>query len=435
MIWSDEKIKVALIKHPTPFYLYDQEILINTYKGITQLLHPSVDVYLSLKSNNNVYLTNLFCQMGSGIEIASAGELHLAIKSGFPMNRIIYSGPGKTQDDLKVAVNTGIRCVIVESLEEARILSGVAMELGKNAAYAVRVNPDINGGKTAISMGGGPRQFGVDESQLEAFFANVSTLPSLDFMGIHVYMGTQILQKDVLIDMFNYTLNLARTIIDKYKMPVRMVDLGGGFGVPYFTHEKPLDMEGVLIALNHMLDKYLIDFPDTNFVIESGRYLLAASGIYAAKILYKKESKGETFLITNGGMHHHAAATFRGRAMKGNFPMKVIRRNAPSDSSHQTISETVNVTGVLCTPEDCLARKVEVPIAEPGDWVVWFNSGAYGLSFSPIHFLGHPTPMELLMVGDQLNVIRNKGSESDLLLHQNIKFEPLLEGSLGHARC
>ncbi|RJX37813.1 type III PLP-dependent enzyme [Paenibacillus pinisoli] len=392
------------------------------YEWLFSNLHDSVNIYLSLKTNNNIYLANLFQQAGSGVEVASSGELTLALKAGFSPDRIIMSGPGKTVNDLTTAVDIGIRSINVESIDELHIISQIATKKEKIVPVSVRINPDFKAKKPTISMGGNPRQFGVDESQLNVFFESLTSLHNLKFLGIHIYLGTQILLSETIVESMKYTIELASLIKETYGFTSTLINLGGGFGVPYFPHEQPLDIKKLLEEINALIIDYTKINEDTKFIIESGRFLLADYGIYVATILYKKISKGQTFLVTDGGMHHHVSSTFRGRTMRNNFPLKLI---SSSKRHEAALSERVNITGVLCTPEDCMALGVDLPAAEPGDRIVWFKSGAYGLAYSPQQFLGHATPWELLLNENEIIVIRQRGTECDLFLNQVMDFQEL----------
>lgn len=433
MTWSWDQIGDLADKYGTPFYAYDENVLRTTYEKLRRGLHPAADVYLSLKTNNNAAIASLYNDWGSGVEVASTGELRLGMAAGFPPERIIYSGPGKTDADLAVAAQAGIRCIMVESIAEMRKLADLARKLDRSIPIAVRVNPDAaSSGASLIRMGGVPRQFGIDESELGAFFATLRECEGLGFQGIHVYMGTQVLQEESIVQSFRLTIALAEKISENYGFPCRLIDLGGGFGVPYFAHEKPLNLSALLQETNELIAGVLRRWPDTRFIVESGRYLLAEAGLYAARVLYKKKSKGETFLVVDGGMHHHAGAAFRGRAIRNNFPVRLVSRR--EDLQGVPEEETVHVVGPLCTPEDCLARSVELPFAEPGDIICWLKSGAYGFAFSPLQFLGHSTPLELLLTERGAVVIRDRGEAEDLLLRQRLpKPDRLREGAGSYA--
>jgi len=213
-----------------------------------------------------------------------------------------------------------------------------------------------------------------------------------DFEGLHIFSGSQNLRVEALREAHEKTLQLGLQLASASPVPVRAINIGGGFGVPYFPGESPLDLNAVGTNLQRLLAEIPSQFSAIRFVVELGRYIVAEAGIYVCQVLEKKISRGQTFLVTNGGLHHHLAAS-------GNFG-QVIRKNYPvAIGNKMEIDETeiVSVVGPLCTPLDLLADRMELSRAEPGDLVVVFQSGAYGLTASPTAFLSHPAPLEVLI--------------------------------------
>lgn len=403
----------------TPFYFYDGDLLHSHYLNTSSQLR-GVDMFLSLKANNNISLIKLFQNWGCGVEVASEGELFLALHAGFKPQNIIFSGPGKKRGELKFAIENEIYCIIVESLDELEQVYEISENLGVISRIAVRINPDNIITQSTIKMGGVARSFGIDEIQLNEFIIRTKNLKSVEFKGIHIYLGTQILDAKQILAAFSYSIDIAEKIYKEHHIICEMVDLGGGLGVPYFSHEAPLDFPKLAKRVNELISKARITLTTTRFIIESGRYLLAEGGAYITRVLFTKKSKGELFWVVDGGLHHHAASTFRGRTMRNNFPIEIINQTPESPSTTQK----VNIVGPLCTPEDCLLKNAEVVKAEVGDFVCVLNSGAYGLSYSPIYFLGHPTPLEIIKYHNKYTVIREKGKSEDLLLRQsNIDWE------------
>ncbi|MCP1311560.1 type III PLP-dependent enzyme [Paenibacillus tyrfis] len=413
---SDQKIWELSTSYKTPLYIYDGDFLENHVNRIRQYLHPSIDIFFSLKANNNLFLAHCFLKKGFGAEVASKGELFLAKTAGFLPSNIIFSGPGKNVDEITYALEQNIYCVIIESYQELVIIEQLAQKMGMIANIAVRINPDSDLVQSSIKMAGVPRQFGIDESQLVDVFEKINSSSFLHFRGIHIYTGTQILQAQQLYQAFSYAVNLARCIRDEYGLLCEMIDMGGGMGVPYFAHEKELDFLTLAKRVNQLINKAVYDFPTTRFIIESGRYLTAETGVYVARVLYVKHSKGETFYIVDGGMHHHVSSTFRGRTLRNNFPIKLISKSM--EDCVPTPIQKATIVGPLCTPEDCLAKNVELPVAKEGDLIMIKKSGAYGLSYSPQLFLGHESAMEVYYYQGESRVIRERGRVEDLLLHQ-----------------
>lgn len=419
---DNKQIFNASIEYGTPFYIYDRNRLWQTYNLLRTSLHPSLNIFLSLKANNNISIANLFKSWGAGIEVASKGELFLALKAGFSPKDIIFSGPGKNDIEIEQAINDEIYSIIVESIQEIELIYSVCKRMNKKAKIGLRINPDFIDSEATIKMGGAPRQFGIDESiAWQAIDLLLEKNEFIEFNGIHVYMGTQILNEIKILENIEYTLKIARKINEIHQISCPFVNIGGGLGIAYFQNEVDIDIQILTNSINKKIDQFINDYPNTRIIIESGRYLLAKSGYYVSKILYKKESKGEKFVVIDGGMSHHTAPTFRGRFIRNNYPIKIIKKN------HEEIAdlelETINIVGPLCTPEDIIGRSVQLPYSEVGDLILISHSGAYGLSYSPVYFLGHSTPLELLMTDNGLSVIRERGNEEDLLLHQIVKDE------------
>lgn len=403
----------------TPFYCYNGEKLSEKAKMIRSFLHPAINIFYSVKANPNVFLINRLFHLGCGVEVSSKGELILALAAGVTPERIIFSGPGKTREELEFAVQQHIHCIIAESFDEVRLINAVALVHHCIVRVMVRVNPDSLSNASLIGMGGMARPFGVDEEQLDELLPELLSYPNLHFVGIHIYMGTQVLDVNQIIKSASYIITLAHKIHEKYGIICEIIDLGGGWGVPYFSHEQALDLPVLADQLNELISntgKSVLS--KTQYIVELGRYLVAECGTYVAKVLYKKKSKGETFVIVDGGMNHHAAAAFRGRMMRNNFPVKVVCIGPEKGKL-----EKVTVVGPLCTPEDCLIKLGDLPVMEVGDLVCIQKSGAYGLTFSPLFFLGHPIPAEIWFERDEHRIIRSRGSESDILKRQFTQVE------------
>ena len=325
-----------------------------------------------------------------GLDVASAGELQRALAAGMAPQAISFAGPGKRARELAAAVAAGV-LVNVESFREVPLLAEASARQGQPARVAVRVNPDFELRGAGMRMGGGAKPFGVDAEQVPALLRAIADA-GLQFEGFHLYAGSQMLKADVLAQATRATGELLLRLCADTPAPVRHLNLGGGWGIPYFSHERALDVAPVCAALQEIQERAAVALPGVQLQIELGRYLVGEAGVYVAQVLDRKVSRGQVFLVTDGGMHHHLAAS-------GNFG-QVIRRNYPvaiGNRMDSTEREVVSIVGPLCTPLDLLAEQVELPVARPGDWVVVFQSGAYGASASPQAFLGHPPCAEVLV--------------------------------------
>ena len=374
----------------TPFYAYDRALIAARIAAVRQVLPPGVLLHYAIKANPMPALVGFVRPLVDGMDVASAGELKLALDAGADPQSIGFAGPGKRAAELRQAVASGV-LLHVESARELQLLADAAQDLGRPARVALRVNPDFELRGAGMHMGGGAKPFGIDVEQVPAMLRTLNR-DGLSFEGFHVYPGSQNLRGDVIAESLRRSVDLVLRLAQESPGPVRYINLGGGWGIPYFPGERRLDLAPVADALAQAQARLRQALPAAQLVLELGRYLVAEAGIYVARVLDRKLSRGQAFLVTDGGMHHHLAAS-------GNFG-QVIRRNYPVAIGNRLQSserETACVVGPLCTPLDVLADKLELAVAQPGDLVVVFQSGAYGASASPQAFLGHPACLEVLV--------------------------------------
>lgn len=371
----------------TPLFVYDGS-MVEARVARFRAAFPAVDLHYAIKANPFPPLLAAIAPLVDGLDVASAGELAeaLAIK---PASAISFAGPGKSDGELAAAIEAGAT-LNVESEGEARRALSTAERLGRTPRLAVRVNPDVELRGSGMKMGGRASPFGIDTDRAGALARNVIAARA-DWRGWHIYPGSQALDAAALIETQAATLALARRLSDEAGAPPPLVNLGGGFGVPYFAGDRPLDFEAVGTALTEQLAAWPADLAGTRFAIELGRWLVAEAGVYLTRVVDRKESRGETFLVTDGGLNHQLAAT-------GNFGT-VVRRNYPlavASRMGEEPSETVSVVGPLCTPLDRLGDRVALPLAKVGDLIAVFLAGAYGATASPAAFLGHRPAAEQL---------------------------------------
>lgn len=374
----------------TPFYAYDRNLIRERISELRTVLPSKFKLHFAMKANPMPALVGFMVGLVDGIDVASAGELKVALDAGADPSEISFAGPGKRVVELRQAVAAGV-LLHVESFREVKELAAVSKQLGKPARVAVRVNPDFELKSAGMKMGGGSKPFGVDAEQVPGLLKQIEQM-SLTFEGFYLFTGSQNLRAKALCEAQQRSYELALKLAQHAPTPIRYLNLGGGFGVPYFPGEQRLDMALIGENLAHLALRATEDFPDTELVIELGRFLVAEAGIYVSRVLDRKVSRGQVFLVTDGGMHHHLAAS-------GNFG-QVVRKNYPVTIGNRLDSdrrERVSVVGPLCTPLDLLANNMDLPLGREGDLIVVFMSGAYGASASPQLFLGHPACQEVLV--------------------------------------
>jgi diaminopimelate decarboxylase len=374
----------------TPFYAYERSHIQSRVALLRSLLPAGVHVHYAIKANPMPALVQTMASLVDGFDVASAGELKTALDTGMPPSLISFAGPGKSSAELRSAVAAGV-LLHLESEEEMVRAARIGELLGITPRVAVRVNPSFELKYAGMKMGGGARPFGVDAERVPAMLRKLGSL-GLDFHGFHLFCGAQNLSAKAICEALQLCVELGLRLAQQAPAPLRVLNIGGGFGVPYFPGEKPLDLAAVGDGLSAAVQTVAAAAPDARLILELGRYLVAEAGIYVCRVLERKLSHGQVFLITDGGLHHHLAAS-------GNFG-QVIRKNYPVAIGNRMQAqprEVATVVGPLCTPLDMLADSTELARAEPGDYVVVFQSGAYGLTASPTAFLGHPPPLEVLV--------------------------------------
>ena len=368
----------------TPLYLYDFGAVAARVAGLRAHLPDGVSLHYAVKANPYEPLVQALAPLVDGLDVASAGELALASRHK-PTAAISFAGPGKRDFELEAAIRAGAT-LNLESEGEAERALAIGQRLGVTPRLAVRVNPDFELRGSGMRMGGRASPFGIDAARVPELVKRL-VANGADWRGFHIFAGSQSLDTAAIIETQAATVALARRLSDEAGAMPPLVNIGGGFGIPYFAGDRPVDVAAVGSALGGVIDT----FQETRFAVELGRYLVGEAGIYLTRVTDRKQSQGETFLVVDGGLHQHLAAT-------GNFGM-VVRRNYPvavASRMAEMGEETVSVVGPLCTPLDRLADKVALPHAEVGDVIAIFASGAYGASASPSAFLGHAPVREVL---------------------------------------
>jgi diaminopimelate decarboxylase len=354
-------------------------------------LPKAIKLSYAMKANPMPAVVQHLARRMDAIDVASSLEMQVALDTPMPAEQISFAGPGKTTAEVRQAVAAGVTIEVESETEVDRVIKA-GDELGRRPGVAVRVNPDFKIKGSGMRMGGGPQQFGVDAEEVPQLLKVLDTA-DVEMLGFHIFAGSQNLQADILCEAQRRTVELIISLAGNATQPLRYVNLGGGFGIPYFEKDQPLDL-GVLAAnLADLVDGPLArELPEARPVIELGRYIVGECGIYVTEVIDRKVSRGQTYLVVDGGLHHQLAASGNfGQVIRRNYPIAVGTRMA------EVAEATFNVVGCLCTPLDLLGNQVSLPDAQLGDLIVIFQAGAYGLTASPTAFLGHPAPAEVLV--------------------------------------
>lgn len=375
----------------TPFFAYDRRHITTRVAQVREALGSRISLSYAIKANPMPAVVQHLSTLVDAFDVASAMEMDVALDTTMAADHISFAGPGKTDDELRRAVAAGVT-IEIESANEAVRVIAAGERLRLRPTVAVRVNPDFQVKGSGMRMGGGPQQFGIDAESVPDLLADLSR-SALDIVGFHVFAGSQNLNADILCEAQERTVDLIVDLASSAPGPIRYINLGGGFGIPYFPKDTPLDLRRVGANVARLVaDRIDPILPHARVTIELGRYLVGECGAYVTRIVDRKESRGRTFLVVDGGLHHQLAASGNfGQVIRKNYPVSIATRmdDDPTDR--------VTVVGCLCTPLDVLADDVDLPKADVGDLVVVFQAGAYGLTASPTAFLGHPTPSEVLV--------------------------------------
>ena len=374
----------------TPFYAYDRGLMSARVAALRAAMPNGLHLHYAMKANPMPAVVQHLAPLVDGLDVASLKELRVALDTNTDPAHISFAGPGKGEVELRAALAAGIT-VNIESERELPLLARYAAELGVPARVAVRVNPDFELKGSGMKMGGGSQQFGIDAERVPEILRQIAAL-GLDFQGFHIFTGSQNLRHEAITSAHDAIFALAYRLAEDAPGPLRHLNIGGGFGVPYFPGDRPLELVPIADNLERHLAEARTRLGDSAIVLELGRYLVAEAGVYVCEVLDRKVSRGEVLLVTNGGLHHHlAAAGLFGQIIRKNYPVVIGTRMAATDT------ELASVVGPLCTPLDLLANKMELARAEPGDLVVVYQSGAYGFTASPRDFLSHAHPVEMLI--------------------------------------
>ncbi|HEY7070354.1 MAG TPA: pyridoxal-dependent decarboxylase, exosortase A system-associated [Acidimicrobiales bacterium] len=375
----------------TPFFAYDRARLSERVALLRRSLPADLGLGYAVKANPMPAVVQHLSGLVDALDVASTGEMKVALDTGMAPERVSFAGPGKTDQELAMAVAAGVTIELESAGEAARVVrAGEAS--GVRPRVAVRVNPDFAVKGSGMRMGGGPQQFGVDSEVVPDLLASLAGA-DVEVTGFHVFAGSQNLNVEILVEAQRKTVDLVLKLATHATQPVTYVNLGGGFGIPYFEKDQPLDLAALGDNLADLLENAIApNLPDAHASIELGRFIVGECGVYVTRVVDRKVSRGREYAVVDGGLHHQLAASGNfGQVIRRNYPVVVGNRAEVAEDGPMT------VVGCLCTPLDLLGDNVELPPVEVGDLVVLFQAGAYGLTASPTAFLGHPPPVEVLV--------------------------------------
>lgn len=414
-ILSHNTIKHIAEKFGTPTYLYFINTLEKQRAKIQDGLTKYCEIYYSMKANPLLSICQYFAAKKLGCEVCSKNELLTAIKSGFPKNKIIFAGPGKTDQDLTLCVTNNIKAIICESIEEMIRVDKIAKIVKRVMPVMVRLNPEFHITKAPIKMSGVASQFGIDVSQFEANYRQIKSCHHIRLIGMQVYNGSRILDYQAVLENIQHILKLADHLSSVYSIHWENIDVGGGLGVRYFSGESDFDAIQFVPELNTLLNNYYRKHQKTRFILELGRFLVAESGVLISKVISTKTNHGKNYAIVDAGMHCLFSATGLNSFVQRNFLAEHIPVKTTIFSNQKIVYQ---VTGPLCTPGDVLLRDICFSKISPGDFILFYNVGAYGYTASPNRFLSHDMPAEVIAYQDKLFLARKKESIQQILQTQ-----------------
>ncbi len=391
----------------TPLFAYDLAVVGEQVAALRAVVPPPFDVAYAVKANPNLAILHHLARLGMGADVASGGELRHALRAGFPPEQVIITGPGKLDGELASAVDAGVRAVTVESLGELRRLAGIAEARRRRQPILLRAVVDdvaiLGGGRFMGGMGSDKFGMGADDLRRAAEESVASAW--VEPIGLHAFGASNVLDAAVLADHVDATVDAARALAAAVGFSLRLIDVGGGLGIPYQPEETPLD----LAALGERLDRVAARLAteeitrETRVLLEPGRFLVASSGAYVARVVDRKRHDGRTVAIVDGGIHHVLRSVLVGQENRVRLLTGAGDRD---DTALEAGRNPVMIAGPLCTGLDVFAQAADTPLPEPGDLVAVLDVGAYGATESMPHFLSHPIPPEIALLDGEAWVSR-----------------------------
>lgn len=373
-----------------PFFIYDSRIIKRQFLKLNNYLPRNFRLFYSVKANPNIAILKILRLLGANAEISSAGELSRVIKAGFSPDQIIFTGPGKTDEELESALKRRIHLVVVESINEIERINKIAQRLKITQNILIRINPFfmVEEYSSMFSMTGEKKKFGIDEKELPEIIRNIKKFKRINLLGLHSFLASNIFDHKLIVDGTEHLFKIVRDVELKFKLHFPIIDIGGGLPVDYSSQNKSqFDIKDLSFRLKGLVGKY--KFKDKDIFLESGRFLVAQAGEYIAKVIDKKNSGGKKIIIIDGGMNHLSKAAL----LRNSHQVDTLAVSRKKSRSR----ENVDLVGNLNTPVDLLT-KTNLPRVEIGDLVAIKNVGAYGLSTGMVFFSSRPLPKEYLLL-------------------------------------
>lgn len=390
--FTSEKYYEIIEKYTSPVFIYCKKVIEDQYKLLYENLPQQFNIFYAQKSNPHPEILKLLNSLGAGCDTASKGEVLSAFKAGFSEDKIMLTGPGKTKEELELAVDKNLHSVNIESLQEAILLNQICLKKNKVQNVLIRINPVFEAGETNRIIGGmGVSKFGIDMEQIPDVIEAIKNLSSIKIKGIHIFNSSQILDASRILESTKNVIDTAMILKDKFEIDVEHIDLGGGFGIPYSDNESLLNVKKLGDELNALISKspYENFLKNVKLIYEPGRFLSGQCGIYLTKVLYTKKSSGKNIAVVDGGIHHMLRPALIGQGH--------LIKNLTGIYENRTTKEEYLVAGPLCTSLDELSKNELLHQVKQGDFLAVLNAGAYGFTESMPYFLTQSPAIELFV--------------------------------------
>lgn len=387
-------LRHAISRAETPAYVYFADEIHRRVRHVHEAFGGRFEISYAVKSNPNAGVLSTLAPLVHTLDASSSGELDRGLQAGYPGSRLTFSGPAKRDFELQRAVEIGCGLVVCESSDEIGRLNEFARDADRRVSVAIRINPRRAPRKFGVNMAGKPSQFGVDEEQLEAVAAERAGWSHVDLRGFHIYSGTNSLSEEAIAENFGIFVELFTQASDLFHIHPTTLIFGSGFGIPYHDDQAPLDVPLLATLVNPLVDRLrtIGRLRGATCVLEMGRYLVGPAGYFLTRVVARKHSRGTELCLCDGGFNNHLAAFgLMGTVIRRNWSMWNLSASLGSPRHRYTL------VGPLCTTIDTLAQDVELQEVAVGDVIAVGASGAYGLTASPLNFISHPPPRELLV--------------------------------------